>query len=35
VLLSKGKLEMWVEIYPKDQPMPTVPLDITPRKPER
>jgi len=34
-LFSKGKLEMWVEMYPKDQPLPTVALDISPRKPER
>jgi len=34
-LFLKGKLEMWVDLYPKDQPEPTVRLDITPRKPDR
>jgi len=34
-LFSQGKLEMWVEMYPKDQALPTVALDISPRKPER
>lgn len=26
---------MWVDMFPKDMPLPTITLDISPRKPER
>ena len=29
----KGKLEMWVDIFPLDRPLPRLQVDISPRKP--
>ncbi|ELU05062.1 hypothetical protein CAPTEDRAFT_184805 [Capitella teleta] len=31
--IEQGRLEMWVDIFPKDLPMPSVTIDITPRLP--
>jgi len=31
----QGRIEMWVDMFPKDQPMPSITLDISPRKPEQ
>ncbi|KAG0710969.1 Otoferlin [Chionoecetes opilio] len=29
-----GKLEMWVDMFPMDMPLPCPPIDVTPRKPK-
>ncbi|XP_077301198.1 ferlin family C2 domain-containing myoferlin misfire [Arctopsyche grandis] len=32
--IERGKLEMWVDMFPMDLPPPGPPIDISPRKPE-
>nr|XP_021208193.1 otoferlin isoform X3 [Bombyx mori] len=32
--IEQGRLEMWVDMFPRDMPMPGPPLDISPRKPK-
>lgn len=32
---SKGRIEMWVDMFPMDMPAPGPALDISPRKPKR
>ena len=31
--LLQGKLEMWVDMFPMDMPLPNLPVDVSPRKP--
>lgn len=33
--VEQGKLEMWIDMFPKDSAMPTNVVDITPRQPKR
>lgn len=35
VYYFQGKLEMWVDMFAMDMPLPKPPTDISPRKPNR
>jgi len=34
VFASQGRLELWVDMFPMDMPLPGLPVDISPRKPK-
>ncbi|TRY61213.1 hypothetical protein TCAL_10928 [Tigriopus californicus] len=31
--IEQGKVELWVDLFPMDMPLPGLPLDVSPRKP--
>ena len=33
VALISGKIELWVDMFPMDMPLPGLPVDVSPRKP--
>ncbi|XP_038056596.1 otoferlin-like isoform X3 [Patiria miniata] len=33
--IEQGRVEMWVDMFPMDMPMPGAPVDISPRKPKK
>lgn len=32
--IEQGRIQMWVEMFPMDMPLPGPPIDISPRKPK-
>lgn len=34
-IISQGRIEMWVDMFPMDIPAPGPAIDISPRKPKR
>lgn len=34
-MYKKGRIEMWVDMFPMDMPAPGPAIDISPRKPKR
>ncbi|XP_071835905.1 otoferlin-like isoform X3 [Apostichopus japonicus] len=33
--IEQGRVEMWVDMFPMDMPLPGAPIDISPRKPKK
>ena len=31
--IEQGKIELWVDMFPMDMPLPGLPVDVSPRKP--